>query len=431
MIRLVLDTTVLCADFHLSRPTTIQLVGAASSGILAIHVSSVSVAEAKRRYEEDLVELGQLWHSKFRELSGGRYGEVIELDVDGTLREARRRYPELLEERLSRNGIQIEPVPDVAHEVLVARDLQRRLPFRAGQRGQSYGYRDALIWETVLRVAEQHPNDPVVFVTDNVRDFGRSSTEVESRRDDGTLTLAIELESEVRDRLGDETRVVMLRSSSEVVNVVVPTLASSERVIPPTREDLPSILSRPGESRALLVELLSESAKLIRRFRFAPHFGATSDDYVPPDVDLAIPTWIDDLAIQDIDSPSDVALLSADLVTASDDGSETWRIQTRHRTTLYFDGFALKSDVYTHVDTGVHSIDRDWSERAVRVELQRNVWVTTESRCIVWQNEVVAVVPEAILSFEPISSFDDESANDEDLPGFQGWTPQGTPIQDI
>ena len=71
-----------------------------------------------------------------------------------------------LEHGLRDEGVRILPIPDIGHGDLVARDLARTKPFDAGR-----GYRDALIWETVLALAAEEPV-PVVFVTANRQDFG-------------------------------------------------------------------------------------------------------------------------------------------------------------------------------------------------------------------------------------------------------------------
>jgi hypothetical protein len=92
-------------------------------------------------------------HARIEKL-GGR----VEADVAA----ARARFEKGLRER----GVRILPLPKVPHDLLVARDLARRKPFDAGR-----GYRDALIWESVLALAEAEPV-PIVLVTANAKDFG-------------------------------------------------------------------------------------------------------------------------------------------------------------------------------------------------------------------------------------------------------------------
>lgn len=76
-------------------------------------------------------------------------------------------YERVLRQRLAEAKVHIAPWPDVAHEELVVRDLERKRPFSPS----GSGYRDALIWETVLAIAQERPDDVVYFVSTNDDDF--------------------------------------------------------------------------------------------------------------------------------------------------------------------------------------------------------------------------------------------------------------------
>lgn len=58
--------------------------------------------------------------------------------------------------------------PAVDHKQVVERALSRRKPFdKAGK----IGYRDYLLWRSVLQIAGENPEDSVVFITENTGDF--------------------------------------------------------------------------------------------------------------------------------------------------------------------------------------------------------------------------------------------------------------------
>jgi hypothetical protein len=65
-------------------------------------------------------------------------------------------------------GWAVLPYPAVPHRQVVARALARRRPFDPRGRG---GYRDTLIWESVLELARQGGVAHVVLVTRNHKDF--------------------------------------------------------------------------------------------------------------------------------------------------------------------------------------------------------------------------------------------------------------------
>jgi len=71
-----------------------------------------------------------------------------------------------LRERILGRGGQILKIPRISHATLISRDLRRRKPFTESGRG----YRDALLWETILQaVRDGQPN--IAFICENTRDF--------------------------------------------------------------------------------------------------------------------------------------------------------------------------------------------------------------------------------------------------------------------
>ena len=59
-------------------------------------------------------------------------------------------------------------MPQVSHADLVERDLSSRKPFSPTGKG----YRDALIWESVVELCTDLTDaDTLIFVTDNKSDF--------------------------------------------------------------------------------------------------------------------------------------------------------------------------------------------------------------------------------------------------------------------
>jgi hypothetical protein len=94
-------------------------------------------------------------------------------ELDTYLDDLAAAYEEALREKLTVLGARIQPIPDVDHALLVKRATERRRPCD----NNGNGYRDTLIWETILVVATE--GDDVVFVT-NDTDF---TVEEEGERD--------------------------------------------------------------------------------------------------------------------------------------------------------------------------------------------------------------------------------------------------------
>jgi hypothetical protein len=66
------------------------------------------------------------------------------------------------------------PIPTVAHDELLERALLRKRPFAKGKDG----YRDALIWLSIVAYVKEHPAE-YVFITNNVRDFSEKDLRVD------------------------------------------------------------------------------------------------------------------------------------------------------------------------------------------------------------------------------------------------------------
>ena len=84
-------------------------------------------------------------------------------------------------------GFEVLPYPDVPHREVAARALARRRPFDA--LGHD-GYRDALVWESVLALARRLSRARLVLVSRNRKDFAdaEGGLHADLRRDVAELT---------------------------------------------------------------------------------------------------------------------------------------------------------------------------------------------------------------------------------------------------
>ena len=102
-----------------------------------------------------------------------RYADLLDVPLTASLastdvEEAVGKYRQKLQHAIEQVG-SVLPYPEVTHEELVRRDLSRRKPF--SETGK--GYRDALIWHSILGLAEGRSDDQVIVVTGNTTDFGK------------------------------------------------------------------------------------------------------------------------------------------------------------------------------------------------------------------------------------------------------------------
>jgi uncharacterized protein YeaC (DUF1315 family) len=178
------------------------LANAPSAWDIQIFLPEVAVLEAVAGYQRRLTEAlagVSSWEKKLGTLLGLTN---LTKTLDNALKESAASYPDQFQSSLNELGAKILAPPDVDHIQVVQRAVSRRRP--CDQKGD--GYRDTLNWLTVLALASQHPDDQIVWVSDNSRDFGS---------DDGT-TLHEDL---IRDleAIGAQNRVRWIRTLADLV----------------------------------------------------------------------------------------------------------------------------------------------------------------------------------------------------------------------
>lgn len=210
--RVVLDTNIFVANFHPSNAFKLLLEGSRSGQIVVI-VPDLVIREAVNKYREQL-------SGKLRELEKVASAlRRFDVHVDVPSRdeaEARAlRYQRDLRRSLRDAGAVIPDLPDVSHNKLLQRALDRRKPFKE----RDAGYRDALLWETVLDQAKQ---GTTVLCTMNTRDFAQAES---------PDRLAAELTADVLAANLEESAVTLSSDLGALVAAVVDVeIAASEEV---------------------------------------------------------------------------------------------------------------------------------------------------------------------------------------------------------
>ncbi len=157
----VLDANVILADPWLRGTQFGTLIDGLKTVGGTLAVPALVVDEVVTKYEETYEQARGKTISCWEELNKLSREEIITPTIKPAS-QAASEYREWLLARLAQISARILPIPDVPHQVVIARELSRKRPFRNGK-----GYRDYLIWETVLRTPGR-----VVFVTMNTSDFG-------------------------------------------------------------------------------------------------------------------------------------------------------------------------------------------------------------------------------------------------------------------
>lgn len=190
---IVLDTNILTRSPFLDSGEWTQLHDHTTDWGLSFTVPEVVFMETvnvvRREWKPELTRLEQISTSSW----GRRLDTELQAVVDAAV-ERSEGYESSLRSRMEELGIAITPLPTtIDHLDIARRASERRAPYgSAGSGKDEYlkdGYRDTLIWLTVLKVAENHPNCDVWFVSDNYSDFG-GKREKKDTRDTSDYPLA-------------------------------------------------------------------------------------------------------------------------------------------------------------------------------------------------------------------------------------------------
>lgn len=206
---------------------------------------------------------------------------------------------------LGRAGVTSEPVPAVPLEDVIKRDLARRRPFKeveVGQKPVSVGFRDAVIWESVLEVLDPARGyDKVLFVT---ADKGFLS--------DDSKSLHQDLLDDLAERGADRGRVVSIKN------------------VPHANSEV-----EQAAARAVLVTVATNALYQLVGEDISMRMGYGGDYDYPDFVRFKVPV-MESGSIDSIDQTSEFEFTEAgETVTATADAL------------LYIEGAVFKSDWYT------------------------------------------------------------------------------------
>ncbi len=158
-----LDSNIICSNYYMTGPffEVAKKVG-------TIVLGQIVVDEVGNKFKENLVEHVTKVKNAIQDLNRMLPAFSISLDDVNMIAECNK-YKDFLEMFIIESGMTVaEDYPDIKHEVIVQRALQRKKPFKADG---STGYRDYLVWATCLDVAKRYANEDIHFISTNTRDF--------------------------------------------------------------------------------------------------------------------------------------------------------------------------------------------------------------------------------------------------------------------
>lgn len=166
---IIIDTNFVFHDYFLRGKNIMALCNYAMRMGYEVYMPHVVVDEMVKQYKEDVEEQVKKINAINESWQRVSNGLTLVDNIDDE--KLKSKYEIELDTR--RHSLQIKTLdyPSVKHRNLALRDLYVHKPFRRSKEG-NIGYRDALIWESILEFCHRAHNDSeIYFISENIKDF--------------------------------------------------------------------------------------------------------------------------------------------------------------------------------------------------------------------------------------------------------------------
>ncbi|MFI6542956.1 PIN domain-containing protein [Streptomyces prunicolor] len=353
----VVDTSAFYSDLSLKNAAWESTLLRSSRNQLSLWIPEIVLREAVRHYARSLEESIQSMRTGLAPLRALRLDVGLfpsHKELDKIVRERADGFEERLRSKLIEAKARFLPLPSTSHEKLLTRALLERKPFR--NKGQDPnkkgpdGYRDALIWESVIEATVGLVDeDMLIIVTNNHKDF--------CDRDDENLSTDL-----LADLPSPQPAVKRFKDLQMLQKFLTDSLA--ELPAKPTSDN--ALWNVRDQIRAAVTQVCQEL------------FGASIAD---PDHEQQSNA----LAFEDIDLPSGFKYITVESV---DPNIETlsWSSYDSYESGptlaliavdahIQIDGFMDKLDYHDSSDS-VDLHDGDWNDHTVWAYVERDVRLT-------------------------------------------------------
>jgi len=338
---IALDSNVVIADYWLRSPSFVLLRDFLKKTNAILVVPKIVFEEVINHHKEDLGKVKSDIRRSLRDAS--RLIRDFEGQEDSikaiSKKSAEDPYAKFLSSELGRLKAIIPEYSEIPHAEIVGRDLRRRKPFQESGKG----YRDTLLWETVLRSCIEK-DVATVFITQNVRDFC-----------DSTGDLHKDLKLDVLARKADKSSLILCRDLPTFTDTyVVPYLTK--------RKDF-AVLVQNDKVPGLNLENVCEQNinTLIEALNKSPSVMIGDPGTYEPEVDV-------------IDIPREFHVAEASEVSKN-----LLLVVFEFNAEVYFTYFLPHSEYFTLSDeesSGITVLDADWNEHVMQVETGTTVKFT-------------------------------------------------------
>ncbi|ATF11225.1 DUF4935 domain-containing protein [Brevibacillus brevis X23] len=321
MRHVVLDTNNIYPDFQMDHGIFKVLFDGVRLAGDKIYIPEVVFLELLNKFEENLREHIQKANKEIRSVNK-LTGNNNQYFNDDYILSSVENYKRVLSRIIDDHEIEIIKLPIVQHEQLLNRCLKRKKPFSPNGKG----YQDALIWESVLDLAELTQQD-VILLTKNTEDFWEK---------DGLH----------RDLIADVAKRKIRENQVKVV-IDIKTL---------TDQYYMQLLNKVADLQMNLVAFGEQISEEL----FAEDFSSA---------DLNAPTEFDDMTFLGFEDIYETKINDNRLLSSGE-----LFIQAEIFGTATFGSYIFKSDYYTLSDDDLKKIyiqDSDWNDHVMSIGIEK------------------------------------------------------------
>lgn len=172
---IVLDTCVLMQDFLWKGTNFSLLEEFIKITTSKIHLPELVIDEITVKFDEKYLESFNRLNASYNDINT-LHSDSLRISIPDNLPAcAKNNFISFISNKIKELGIVVESYPYVSHKEVVMRSLSRGKPFSKDGR---VGYRDFLIWETVLKIAAKNPKEKVAFISSNTNDFSNKGIDI-------------------------------------------------------------------------------------------------------------------------------------------------------------------------------------------------------------------------------------------------------------
>jgi hypothetical protein len=167
--QIVLDANTLISDYWLRKPSALLLEAFLRRTKGKLMIPRVVIEEVRNKHSQHIVEATEIFRVAVKKTSEAhkKLAGLLDVETEVNLDEPQsdKSYSAFLDDKLKTLQATVDDYADVKHESVVKRAITKKRPFRSDDKG----YRDTLVWESVLKVCD--PGVSIAFISNDAEAF--------------------------------------------------------------------------------------------------------------------------------------------------------------------------------------------------------------------------------------------------------------------